>query len=127
MGLRIELKPNERIVIGESVITNSDSRISFLIEGNEPILREKDILMPEKANTPVAQVYVCVQMMYLEKCRAKYQDLYFEAIRNLLAAVPGFRDKIELISMLVLEESYYKALRELRKLLVQEEELLCHV
>ncbi len=127
MGLRIELKPFERIVIGESVITNSDSRISFLIEGNEPILREKDILMPEKANTPVAQVYVCVQMMYLEKSRTKYQDLYFAAIRDLLVAAPYFREKIESISILILQECYYKALRELRKLRVQEEEMLSHV
>jgi flagellar biosynthesis repressor protein FlbT len=127
MGLRIELKPFERIVIGESVITNSDARISFLIEGSEPILRERDILMPEKADTPVGQLYVCVQMMYLEKNRAKYQDVYFELIRVLLAAVPFFRDNIELISNLVLEESYYKALRELRKLRVKEEELLKHV
>ena len=127
MGLRIELKPFERIVIGESLITNSETRISFLIEGKEPILREKDILMPEKANTPVSRIYVCVQMMYLEKSRAKYQDLYFELIRDLLAAVPGFRKKIELISKLILEDSYYKALKELRKLRLQEEELLHHV
>jgi flagellar protein FlbT len=127
VGLRIELKPHERIVIGESVITNSDTRISFVIEGNAPILREKDILMPEKANTPVSRIYVCVQMMYLEKSLGKYQDLYFELIRDLLAAVPRFRDKIELISKLILAESYYKALRELRKLRVQEEELLRHV
>ena len=127
MGLRIELKPFERIVIGESVITNSDTRISFLIEGSEPILREKDILMPEKADTPVGQLYVCVQMMYLEKNRAKYQDLYFEFIRVLLAAVPQFRRHIALVSNLILEESYYKALRELRKLRLQEEELLKHV
>jgi flagellar protein FlbT len=127
MGLRIELKPFERIVIGESVITNSDTRTSFLIEGNEPILREKDILMPEKADTPVGQLYVCVQMMYLEKNRAKYQDLYIGFIRVLLAAVPQFREKIELISNFVLAESYYRALRELRKLRIQEEELLKHV
>jgi flagellar biosynthesis repressor protein FlbT len=127
MGLRIELKPHERIVIGESVITNSDTRISFVIEGNAPILREKDILMPEMANTPVSRIYVCVQMMYLEKNLGKYQDLYFELIRDLLAAVPRFRDKIELISKLILAESYYKALRETRKLRVQEEELLRHV
>ena len=127
MGLRIELKPHERIVIGESVITNSDTKISFLIEGNEPILREKDILMPEKADTPVGQLYVCVQMMYLEKNRAKYQDVFFEFISVLLAAVPQFREKIELVSNLVLEESYYKALRELRKLRTLEEEMLRHV
>jgi flagellar protein FlbT len=127
VGLRIELKPFERIVIGESVITNSDTRISFLIEGNEPILREKDILMPEKADTPVGQLYVCVQMMYLEKNLAKYQNVYLDLIRVLLVAVPQFRSKIELVSNLVLAESYYKALRELRKLMVQEEELLRHV
>jgi flagellar protein FlbT len=127
VGLRIELKPHERIVIGESVITNSDTKISFLIEGNEPILREKDILMPEKADTPVGQLYVCVQMMYLEKNRAKYQDVFLEFISVLLAAVPQFREKIELVSNLVLEESYYKALRELRKLRTLEEEMLRHV
>jgi flagellar protein FlbT len=127
VGLRIELKPFERIVIGESVITNSDARISFVIEGKAPILREKDILMPENAKTPVEQIYVCVQMMYLEKSRAKYQDLYFQLIKDLLSAVPRFRDKIELISKLILADSYYKALRELRMLRAQEEELLRHV
>jgi flagellar protein FlbT len=127
VGLRIELKPFERIVIGESVITNSDARISFVIEGKAPILREKDILMPENAKTPVEQIYVCVQMMYLEKSRAKYQDLYFQLIKDLLSAVPRFRDKIALISKLILADSYYKALRELRMLRAQEEELLRHV
>ena len=127
MGLRIELKPFERIVIGESLITNSETRIAFMIEGKEPILREKDILMPEKADTPVKQLYLCVQMMYLEKDSKKYQDLYLEFIRQLLAAVPQFRDKIELASKHILVGSYYKALRELKKLLIQEEEMLKHV
>ena len=127
MGLRIELKPFERIVIGESLITNSDTRIAFMIEGKEPILREKDILMPEKADTPVKQLYLCVQMMYLEKNTEKYQDLYLEFIRQLLAAVPQFRDKIEAASKHILVGSYYKALRELKKLLIQEEEMLKHV
>jgi flagellar biosynthesis repressor protein FlbT len=127
VGLRIELKPFERIVIGESVITNSDTRTSFLIEGNAPILRERDILMPEKADTPVGQLYVCVQMMYLEKNRAKYQDVFLEFVDVLLTAVPQFRDRIECVSKHVLEESYYKALKELRKLRAEEGELLKHV
>jgi flagellar biosynthesis regulator FlbT len=65
--------------------------------------------------------------MYLEKNLAKYQNVYLDLIRVLLVAVPQFRSKIELVSNLVLAESYYKALRELRKLRVQEEELLRHV
>ena len=44
MSLKVELKPGERIIIGESVITNADQRTRLLIDGHAPILREKDIL-----------------------------------------------------------------------------------
>ena len=66
-------------------------------------------------------------MMYLQKDTKKYQDLYIEFIRDLLRAVPRFREEIELISKFVLAGTYYKALKELKKLLAQEEELLKHV
>ncbi len=33
MALKVELKPNERILIGDSVITNCDQRSWLLIEG----------------------------------------------------------------------------------------------
>ena len=42
MALKVELKPGERILIGESVITNGDQRARFLIDGTAPILRERD-------------------------------------------------------------------------------------
>src|SRR6202008_1467537 len=61
MALKIELKPFERIIIGESLITNSDQRTRFVIEGNAPILREKDVLTAETADTPVKRIYLCVQ------------------------------------------------------------------
>ena len=44
MPLKIELKPHESIIIGESLITNDNERTRFYIEGNVPILREKFIL-----------------------------------------------------------------------------------
>ena len=46
MPLRVELKPFERIVIGETVHLNSGTRTSFLIDGEAPILREKDTVTP---------------------------------------------------------------------------------
>jgi len=39
MALKVELKANERILIGESVITNCNQRTWLLIEGASPILR----------------------------------------------------------------------------------------
>jgi len=67
MPLRVELKPFERLVIGESVIINSGTRTCFLIDGESPILRERDTVTPETANTPAKRLYLCVQTMYLKK------------------------------------------------------------
>ncbi|MFZ5739053.1 flagellar protein FlbT [Rhodopseudomonas thermotolerans] len=124
MPLRVELKPFERIVIGQSVITNSDTRTTFLIDGDAPILREKDILTAETANTPVKRIYLCVQMMYLQNDIPAYQDLYLGFIKELLEAVPSFRETIEATSNHILSGNLYKALRELRPLIKREEELL---
>ena len=124
MALRVELKPFERIIIGQSVITNSDTRTAFLIDGDAPILREKDILTSETANTPVKRIYLCVQMMYLENDIPGYQELYLGFIKDLIDAVPSYREPIESVSNLILSGALYKALRELRPLMKREEDLL---
>jgi len=124
MSLRVVLKPFERIVIGQSVITNSESRTTFLIDGEAPILREKDILTAETANTPVKRLYFCIQMMYLENDIPKYQDLYMGFIKDLLEAVPSFRKSIETASKLILSGSLYNSLKEIQKLIRREDELL---
>jgi flagellar protein FlbT len=124
VALKIELKPFERIIIGESLLTNSDQRTRFLIDGNAPILREKDILTAETANTPVRRIYLCVQMMYLEKDIAKYQPLYFEFVKDLLAAAPSFKNQIEAASNHILSGSFYKALKDIKKLIAREDKML---
>ena len=124
MALKVVLKPFERIIIGQSLITNSENRTTFLIDGQAPILREKDILTAETANTPVKRLYLCVQMMYLEDDIPKYQDLYMGFVKDLLEAVPSFRTPIETASKLILSGSLYSSLKEIRKLIGREEELL---
>jgi flagellar protein FlbT len=124
MALKVELKPFERIIIGQSVITNSDSRTRFSIDGKAPILREKDILTAETANTPVKRLYLCIQMMYLEDDIPKYQDLYMDFVKDLLQAVPRFRPSIETASKLIVSGSLYNSLKEIHKLIEQEAELL---
>ena len=124
MALKVELKPFERIIIGESVITNSESRTTFLIEGEAPILREKDILTAETANTPVKRLYLCVQMMYLENDIAKYQPLYFEFVKDVLTAAPSFKKQIEVASNHILSGSFYKALKDIKKLIAREDKML---
>ena len=124
MPLRVELKPFERIVIGETVIINSGTRTSFLIDGEAPILREKDTVTAETANTPVKRLYFCVQMMYLKNDVPKYRAAYLGFLKDLREAVPGSREVIDAVNQHVSGGALYKALKEIRKLMKVEEQQL---
>jgi flagellar biosynthesis repressor protein FlbT len=126
MPLRVELKPFERIVIGETVIINSGTRTSFLIDGEAPVLREKDTVTAETANTPVRRLYFCVQMMYLKNDVPRYRAAYLGFIKELHHAVPGSRDVIHDINNHIAAGALYKALKEIRKLMKAEDELSVH-
>ena len=123
MPLRVELKPFERIVIGESVIINSGTRTCFLIDGETPVLREKDTVTADTANTPARRLYHCVQMMYLKDDVARYRKSYLGLLGELRAAAPDAADLIEAADHQVAQGALYKALREIKKLMKREEEL----
>ena len=55
---RSNSSPARRILIGDCVITNGDQRTRFLIEGTVPILREKDIMTKDRADTPAKRIYL---------------------------------------------------------------------
>ena len=124
MPLRVELKPFERIVIGETVIINSGTRTSFLIDGEAPLLREKDTVTAETANTPAKRLYFCVQMMYLKNDIPRYRNAYLGFIDDLRQAIPGSRDTIDAANNHVSSGALYKALKEIRKLMKAEQGLL---
>ena len=122
--LRVELKPFERIVIGETVLINSGTRTSFLIDGEAPILRERDTITAETANTPARRLYHCVQTMYLKSDIPKYQAAYQGFLRDLRHTSPGDRLAIDAINAHISSGALYKALKEIRKLMKREDALL---
>jgi flagellar protein FlbT len=124
MPLRVELKPFERIIIGETVLINSGTRTSFLIDGEAPVLREKDTVTAETANTPVKRLYFCVQMMYLKKDIPRYRTSYLGFVKDLREALPDSRDVIDTVNSHISSGALYKALKELRKLMKRDDELL---
>jgi flagellar protein FlbT len=122
--LRVELKPFERIVIGETVLVNSGTRTSFLIDGDAPILRERDTINAESANTPAKRLYVCFQTMYLKNDIPRYRTQYQGFLRALRDANPGDRLTIDAANGHVVAGALYKALKEIRRLVKREDELL---
>jgi flagellar biosynthesis repressor protein FlbT len=126
MALKVELKPGERILIGEAVVTNSDQRTRLLIEGAAPILREKDIMTPERANTPAKRIYLAVQLMYISREAQPHHELYFALVRDIVQAAPSTWQIVEAINNHILTGEMYKALKETKKLIAYEEELLAN-
>jgi flagellar biosynthesis repressor protein FlbT len=125
MALKVELKPHERVIIGSCVITNSDQRARLLIDGdNIPILREKDILTPETANTPAKLIYLAVQLMYISPDARANHGTYFNLIRDLVTAVPSAWPIIEAVNNHILSGDLYLALKETKKLVAYEKQLL---
>jgi flagellar protein FlbT len=128
MALKVELKPGERIIIGDSVITNDNQRTRLFIEGHAPILREKDILTPATADTPAKRVYLAVQLMYLStEVEKRIQENYFTLVNDIVKAAPSTIPYVTRISNAILTGAFYKALKEARKLIEYEGKLISHV
>jgi flagellar protein FlbT len=83
MSLKVELKPHERLIVGNCVITNSDQRTRLFIDGKAPVLREKDILSVATADSPAKRIYFAVQLMYLEDDIERLRRDYFALVTDL--------------------------------------------
>ena len=125
MALKVELKPHERIIIGACVITNTDQRTKLLIEGEKiPILREKDILTSATADTPAKLIYLAVQLMYISPDPQSSHATYFNLLRDIVVTVPSAWPIIEGINNFILSGDLYQALKEAKKLIAYEKQLL---
>jgi flagellar biosynthesis repressor protein FlbT len=126
MALKVELKPGERFILGNSVITNDKQRTKLFIEGDAPVLREKDIIRAEEADTPCKKIYVVLQMMYLSDDIGQHQKAYFSLVNEVQTAAPSFTPYFVNINNEILTGAFYKALKEAQALIAYEGELLDH-
>jgi flagellar biosynthesis repressor protein FlbT len=127
MPLKLSLKPGERFVLNGAVLTNGDKRASLIVQNKACLLREKDIMQPDEANTPMRRVYLPIMMMYLDP--DGHERLYDEFAARLSEFMGAISNPIALAACLdisrdVLNGSYYKALMSCRKLFEFERERL---
>jgi len=126
MSLKVELKPHERLIVGNCVITNSDQRTRLFIDGKAPVLREKDILSAATADTPARRIYLAVQLMYLDDSVDKLRRDYFALVTDLVRAAPSTTPIIDEINNEILTGQLYKALRAAKKLIQLEQDILAN-
>jgi flagellar protein FlbT len=124
MSLKVELKPHERLIIGNCVVTNSDQRTRLFIDGKSPILREKDILTQDTANSPARRIYFAVQLMYLEDNIDPLRTDYFSLVNDIVTAAPSCIPIVDEINNDILTGALYKALKAAKKLIQHEQDIL---
>ena len=125
MALKIALKPGERLILGNAVVTNGNTKCELLIENKVPILRHKDILTENDANSPCKKIYFVIQLMYMdEKNLVEYHGTYWKLVREVINAAPSTLLLIDQISQDILTSKYYQALKLAKKLIEYEEEVI---
>lgn len=127
MALVIDLKPQEKILIGEAVITNSSQRTRLHIAGDAPIIREKDIMQEQDANTPCKQIYFLIQCMYISRTPQDYHDRYFNRVAEIQKASASSSIFFMQINEQIISGAYYKAMKLAQQLIEHERELLDNV
>ena len=130
MPLKLSLKPHEKFVLNGAVLMNGDRRASLVIENKASILREKDIMQSEEADTPIKRIYFPIMMMYLDaEASQAYYEEFVTRMTEFMSAI-GNREALTLcveISRDVLQGQYYRALMKCRKLFEFEQLRLNYV
>jgi flagellar protein FlbT len=127
MALKLTLKPEEKVIINGAVIANAGAKTTLSIENSAIILRQKDILTEEQADTPAKRIYFCLQLAYLDTDHERdYLEKANLLVRDFIEAAPTeeVREILEPVGIDVSARNYFKAMKQLKKLIAYEEKRL---
>lgn len=117
MGLKITLKPNERIIVNGAVIANCGHNTTLLFMNNASFLREKDIMIEEGVESDEDLLYFLTQLLYIDPGQSAQYQLQIDAVTEALKeAHPDLAEQIEAILSDVRAGQCYSAMRDWRKL-----------
>jgi len=130
MPLKLTLKPRERFVLNGGVLVNGDRRSDLIVENQVSLLRERDVLRPDEADTPMKRIYFTIMMMYMDGgLEGDYYDQFSELMTDFMCAVTtkGVVEKCHRILDDVHEQRFYTAMMMSKSLLPFEKERLEYV
>ncbi|MGE5475816.1 MAG: flagellar biosynthesis repressor FlbT [Bacteroidales bacterium] len=121
MPLLIDLKPGEKVIINGAVIENVGANTKIRICNDSTLLRQKEIMSDDDANSPASRVYFCLQNAYIfpEK-RPHYMALFEHYLAEFLEACPTAQPIGQEVRDEVAKDHLYRALKTSRKLLTHE-------
>ena len=128
MPLKLILKPGEKVVINQAVVLNGGDKTELILQNKASVLRERDIMTEENADSPAKRIYFVVQMMYMFSDKERqYHANFNELVTSFIEAVPSSTPILLDIGRKVIEGNLYGAMKACKKLMRYEEEVLKHV
>ena len=126
-GLVLKLGPKERVLVNGAVIENGDrrTRLSIMTPGAN-ILRLRDAIHPEEANTPVRRVCYIAQLVLSGDADAEAATAQLLRGMEQLSQVftdPDSRALLSRATEYLVDGQVYQTLKSLRGLLAREERL----
>jgi flagellar protein FlbT len=127
MPLKIDLKAGEKFIINGAVVSVGKDGRSLVLETDAMLLRDRDVMQAEDADTPAKRIYFHIMLMYIDPDnRAIYEPVY-ESLSNTLAqatTLEPVRTALDYIRKDVANSNFYRALKTCRGIIAVETEIL---
>ncbi|WP_380874035.1 putative flagellum biosynthesis repressor protein FlbT [Sphingomonas sp. DBB INV C78] len=122
MALRITLRDGEKIIVNGAVL-RAVGRTELAVENNVALLRGRDVMNPDEANTPARRLYFACMMAYIDPAnQTRHQDAIVTLVRELMDALSSAEARAMCISFAqkAAMSDFYRALADCRWLMNYE-------
>ncbi|ARS28960.1 flagellar biosynthesis repressor FlbT [Sphingomonas sp. KC8] len=126
MALRISLRDGEKIIVNGAVL-RAVGRTDLCVENNVALLRGRDVMTPEDANTPARRLYFACMLAYIDQGdRTAHQHALLEQVREFMGALEAAEAKATCIGFVekIATADFYRALADCRWLMAYEAEAM---
>ena len=124
-GLRLKLRPNERVLVNGAVIENGRTQVELRVLTPETkILRLRDALHPDRIDTPTKRVCYIAQLVVAGEVQP--EEALPQFVRGVVALKqvfldPGSQATMDQAIRFARTNNFYKAMQCMRRILVYEE------
>jgi flagellar protein FlbT len=127
MPLKIDLKAGEKFIINGAVVTVGKDGRSLVLETDAMLLRDRDVMQAEDADSPAKRIYFHIMLMYIDPDnRGVYQPIYDRLVDDLArgTTLGEIRTALGHIRRDVERGLFYRALKTCKAIIAVETEIL---
>lgn len=129
MALYITLRDGEKMILNGAVV-RAVGRTQLALENKAAILRGRDVMTPQDANTPAKRLYFACMMAYIDPDNLdSHRDSILVLVGDLLSAFEALEAKAICAAFAenVALQKFYQALADCRWLIAYEAEAMARL